>query len=123
MAERPTGVTVICVLGFILSILLLLGGIAALGVGAVAGGTLGSTVGALFGVLGVIVLIIGVVGLVAFWLLLKMKKIGWILVTVIGILSIITNLISVINAGAVVGIVLWLIIILYLYKKRALFTK
>ncbi len=145
MANRPTGVTVICVLVFILSILETIGGVAYFGFRAIAGvasgaadflgvviylccpgpGLLGGADLYIFvtAAVGAIYLVAGLVGLVASYLLLKMKRTGWILVTIIGIISIIVNLLS-ITSGATINLsfILWIIVLIYLYTKRSLFS-
>ncbi len=82
-------------------------------------------------VLGFIPLIVGVVGLVAFYLLLKMKKIGLIIVTTLGVItiaqSILPSLMSfsiegLLNLNTILIIVLWAVIIGYLLTKKKLFV-
>ncbi|MEE9323015.1 MAG: hypothetical protein V3U72_00570 [Candidatus Aenigmarchaeota archaeon] len=140
--SRPTGITIICVLGFLVSILGLVSGILLLGLGGLIGG-MGLTIGgetasiglegfgSLFMVLGFIPLIVGVVGLVAFYLLLKMKKIGLIIVTTLGVItiaqSILPSLMSfsiegLLNLNTILIIVLWAVIIGYLLTKKKLFV-
>ncbi len=124
---RPIGVTVICVLGFLVSILMLIAGFALAGLSGIleslgleAMGTSGT--GIVFIAISVIFIIIGVACLVAFYLLLKMRKIGMIAVVILGIISIISSIIQ-FSTNQVVSIVIWLIIIFYLLVKRELFVQ
>ena len=132
--SRPTGVTIICVLVFLISILMLITGVFSMFFSEIMkgfsfSGTIGNTAilatfneaGLLFSLLGFMMIIFGVVGLIAFYLLLKMKKMGSIIVTIVGIVSIIQSLIS-FNINNVLGIVLWVIIIAYLWTKRNIFV-
>ncbi len=139
--KRPAGMTIICVLGFLLSVLLIITGIIALsfsglvsGMDMIAVGNArmsvpGGLFGSLFVMLGLVSLIIGIVGLIAFYLLLKMKKTGLIIVLVIGIITIFQSiiniiqfpLISIINSNIWV-LVVWIIIVAYLLMKRRLFV-
>ncbi len=122
--------TIVAILGIILSILTILGGVVFLGLGGLvavagAGATMDAAlIAGLSGmvmVFGVAFLVIGIISLIGFIMLLKMKKIGWILVTIFGIISIIMSLIS--NPiGNIISIVITAIIIIYLYTKRQLFT-
>lgn len=121
MAERPTGVTIICILGWIGAILSIIGGAAL----AFLGPFLAAFVqevpalvsGALLMGLGVVTLILGIVLLVAFYWLWQMKKTGWTIVMVLEIISLITGLVSL----SWFQIIIALIIVLYLYTKRDLF--
>lgn len=141
---RPTGVMVICILGFLLSVLALLTGIVSIGLAGILGGldipltvdgetasiTFGEVV-SLFTILGLITLIMGVVGLVGFYLSLKMKKTGWIIVTVLGVIQIAVILIptmltfsieGLLNLNTILPIAIWVVIIAYLFTKRNLFV-
>jgi hypothetical protein len=77
--------------------------------------------GAMGAVLGVVTLLIGIVSLVAFWWLWKMLKKGWTLAIILEVIGLILNLVS-FNMGSVVGIVLALVIIVYLWMKKDLFA-
>ena len=131
---RPTGITVICVLGFLFSIFMLIMGIILLGFAPMLGNieistefvnqSFSATLGGftpLFYAFGLITLIISIVAFIAFYLLWKMKKTGLIIVIIVGIISIIQSLIS-FNTNNIIGIVLWIIIIGYLWTKRNLFV-
>lgn len=135
---------VICILGFLLSVLALLTGIVSIGLAGILGGldipltvdgetasiTFGEVV-SLFTILGLITLIMGVVGLVGFYLSLKMKKTGWIIVTVLGVIQIAVILIptmltfsieGLLNLNTILPIAIWVVIIAYLFTKRNLFV-
>jgi hypothetical protein len=143
--RRPMAVTIICVLGFLGSILLLVGGIlyVALGqflaelipisgaipflgnqTGADAGGVL-SFFGLISGFLGILIIVIALAAFAGFFLLWKMKKMGLIIIAVLGMLSIIyalmgynaDNVISLAAEVAVVGVVIG-----YLFVKRHVFV-
>jgi hypothetical protein len=143
--RRPMAVTIICVLGFLGSILLLVGGIlyVALGqflaelipisgaipflgnqTGADAGGVL-SFVGLISGFLGILIIVIALAAFAGFFLLWKMKKIGLIIIAVLGMLSIIyalmgynaDNVISLAAEVAIIGVVIG-----YLFVKRHVFV-
>ena len=123
MADRPTGVTIIAILGIIVSLLALIGGLLIVAAGGLTEGLMMQTtgiagLGGFIMVMGAIAIILALVGFFAFYWLLKMKKAGFNLVIVIGIISIILA-IPTIN---IISIVLWLIIIIYLYTKRSLFS-
>lgn len=128
-SKRPTGVTIISILGFLLSLMMLITGVAAIGFssffGSAAEQTIGvSGFGSVFIVLGIIMLIVGIVGIIAFYLLWKMKKSGMMLVMIVGVLSIISSVLQMktISASGLVGIILWIIILVYLFKKKDMFV-
>lgn len=139
--HRPTGVTVICVLGFVLAILMILSGILSLGLSGLLGlvfdeaiipidlgnqtmmedlGTLGS----ILRLMGLFYIVIGIVDLVGFYLLLNMKRIGWIIIIIMRVLSIITGIINLLgfSVTSVLAIVISAVIVVYLLIKRELFV-
>ncbi|UCD04202.1 MAG: hypothetical protein JSW73_00960 [Candidatus Woesearchaeota archaeon] len=126
LADRPLGVTIIAVLGILGALITILGGL-----GASVGGTFlstfsGGTVaglisGALLIALGIVLIIVGIIWLVSYYWLFKMKKLGWQLVIIFGIISLILNIIG-FAAASKLGIVLTVIIIVYLWIKKDLFT-
>lgn len=121
---RPKAVLVISILGFLLSLMALLGGVSVMFLGGMVAATYGPVGLALGGsamLMGIIPLIIGVVGLIAFYMLLKMKRLGWILVTVIGILDIVMAALSFDMVSMGIAVV-WAVIIIYLFTKRSLFA-
>ena len=143
--HRPAGVTIICVLGFLYALFILFAGYLIFSVGQLVGGTvtqnaaffgnetglmggIGSFISLLSGYMGIILIILALVTFVGFSLLWRMKKAGWIIVIVIGIIAIISNLTDLlnfnldkINVFTICYIVLWAVIIVYLSAKRKLF--
>ena len=118
-SRRPTGVTIICILGYVGSVLALVAGILSIFFSAIVVTAFPLPgLDSLFAILGALSLLLGIVGLVAFSLLLKMKKIGWIIVTIEGIISIIIGALT----FNVLGIALWIIILVYLWRKKDLFV-
>ena len=132
--ERPTGITIISVLGILGSLLALILGIFSMGAGSIMndiqifGGAGNSTFpmplvggfGSLFAILGIIWIIIGIAGLAAFYLLLKMKKPGFIMIIALGAISIAMSIIS-FTTSNIINIAIWAIIIAYLMTKRKIF--
>jgi hypothetical protein len=102
------------------------------GMGISVGGLSGASsllggLGSLLTIISLIPLVTGAIGLVAFYLLLKMKRIGWIIVTVLGIISIVLSVIQAVLVGfdifsIALGVGLWAIILGYLWTKRKLFV-
>ncbi len=125
---RPAGVTIICALGFVLSILLIIAGVFSIAFASYAGEFFGPEMAnaspAIFMAIGAVSVIIGLIGIFAFYLLMKMKKAGWLIVTIVGIIAIISGIISITggNYTSIVSIILWIIIIGYLWTKRTLFA-
>ena len=122
-SARPIGVTIISVLGMIVSIMIVLMGLLAILLGAAFGALFGPAVTAFGGLVGVIFIIIGGIIFIANWFLWKMKKIGWILVIifeVIGLLAAILTLPVNIILG-IVEIIINGLVIFYLYENRNLF--
>ncbi|MBU0530561.1 MAG: hypothetical protein ABIH52_02050 [Candidatus Aenigmatarchaeota archaeon] len=135
--ERPIGVTVISILGFLISLLAIIGAAFILFIGSMFSGldpTLVDDVlvisfgdvGTYIMVLGMIPLVVGIIGLIAFFLLLKMKRSGWFLVVTLGIISIITTVVSSVlvsfETTGIITLVVWIIIIAYLFMKRKIFA-
>lgn len=135
--QRPTGVLIISILGILVSVFAILGSLAMIGFGgflASGGGDFFNFTGSFDGmplgiedagtlliILGVIPLALGIFGLIGYILLLKMKKIGWYLVTAIGIITIIMGVLT-FTIMTIVTIVIWIIILAYLVTKRQLFV-
>jgi len=121
MAERPLGVTIICILGFLGAIGTILGGIAALGFGMVWGATAAGTEMAgfegLFAILGGAFLIIGIALLISLIWLWQMKKIGWTIVMILEIIGIILALVQM----QIINLIIPVIIVAYLWMKKDLF--
>jgi hypothetical protein len=135
--KRPKIVTIICVLGFLGGIILLIAGILLTGITdmivetGIPGVSINETVslalggfepmlGPLLDFLGMVLIIIALVNFIAFYLLFKMSRIGWIMVIVLGILQIIGSAMS-LSMNSVPVIVLGIVIIAYLFMKRKLF--
>ncbi len=120
MADRPLGLTIICILGFIGAIIGILSGIAIFGVGAIFGSLAGGTYGGLFGaiswIIGIVTLVIGVVSLYAFYGLWNMKKWAWTLTMILEVISIIFGLTS-FNPVIIISV----IIVIYLWMKKDIF--
>ncbi|MBN2042400.1 MAG: hypothetical protein JW754_01185 [Candidatus Aenigmarchaeota archaeon] len=116
-SSRPLGVTIICILVLIGAILSLIGGASAFMfaglMGAIMPGMemLGMAAGA-------VSIIIGIIYFLCFWWLWKMMKKGY---TFTMILSVISLIISIIGMN-IIGVVLAIIILVYLYMKRGLFV-
>ena len=120
MAERPLGVTIICVLGFLGAILSILGGAVLLGLGGAAItaiGTEAAAIGGLAGILGGVILIVGIVSLIVLYWLWNMKKIGWTIYMILEIIGIVLNLVSL----SIIGLIIPIIIVAYLWTKKDLF--
>jgi hypothetical protein len=124
MAERPTGVTVICILGFLGAILEIVGGLGMVALGGLFGGMSVPSMGAIpgflagmFGIFGAILLILGIASFVVIFWLWKMKKIGWTLTMILEIIGILLSLVS----FNIIGIVIPVIIVIYLWLKKDLF--
>jgi hypothetical protein len=120
MANRPLGVTILCILGWLGAIFAILGGLALLGIGAIAG-IVGSSLGGLLGglgiVLGIVVLIIGIANLVVLYWLWQMKKQGWTWTMIIEIIGLVLSLVQM----NVTGLIIPAIIVIYLWIKKDLF--
>jgi len=137
-SSRPTGVTVICVLGFLGALVLLLSGILLTGIGGIIGniglpgmlgnetasitlGGFGSLLGPLLDLMGFVLIALAVIYFAGFYLMLKMEKTGFVLVIVLGLVQIIGGAMS-FSMNSATMIVLWIIIIGYLLTKRKLFV-
>ena len=117
MADRPLGVTIICILGFLGALIYIAGGAAIFGLGGL-GMMAIPAIGGLVTVMGAVVLVIGIVLLLAFFWTWKMRKRGWTIVMILEIIGIILSLL----AMDFISIVLPIIIVIYLFLKRGLFT-
>lgn len=141
--RRPKSITIICVLCFLSAIMMLIAGVLMIGLGSIIGGSdmiltggmgfpfsgnetsmLGlGEIGSLFGFLGVAFIILGIVNLLGFFLLWKMRKAGWIIVTLSGIITIVIYVINFsFNYMTILSMALFAIIIVYLLLKRKLFA-
>lgn len=144
--RRPAGIAIICLLGFLASVLMLLAGILIVFLGQILGQTIGSLplgnealpllgnetglmnmeeIGSFFGLssgfLGMIFIALAIVDFAGFYLLWKMKRVGWILVTAVGIIMIIPYVLN-FSINSLILIVPAAAIIVYLLIKRKLFA-
>ena len=125
MAERPTGVTIISLLGFLGGIISVLAGIAFLIAGGIAGafGGFAGILGVLGAAAGLVFFILGIIQLVVAYGLWKMKKWGLYIQMLLLIIGILMNIVTAMGnpAFGIVGIVISAVILYYLYTKRDLF--
>lgn len=120
--QRPTGVTIICILSWLGALFqIVVGGALAIAGGmfaAVAGSNaVAGLLGGLAGIIGTIFVILGIISIIFTILLWQMKKIGWTVVIILNIIGLIMSLVSL----NLIGIIISAIIVYYLYKNRALF--
>jgi hypothetical protein len=115
--KRPMLVTILCVIGFIFSAIAILAGIATLVLGSLFG-ALGGTVtingeegaeaagvfGSLVMLASIVPLVTGALGIVAFALLLMMKRIGFFFTIALGVISIVLGIFTL----NVLGIAFWI---------------
>lgn len=134
--QRPVMLSVISVIGILFSILGLLGGITLLGLSGLdmlggLTGDAGNPILELLGfgglVTGTIVLVINIAALVGFYMLFRMKRLGWILVMITGVISVILGLLSLVQSFAIFGLtfpltLVWLVIVAYLFLEREIFS-
>jgi drug/metabolite transporter (DMT)-like permease len=129
--KRPTGVTVIAILIIIGGILLLLAGIAGVAVGSL---FISQIVGLGFVIIGAIILAVGIGYLVVSYGLLKGKRWSWTITVILLFIGIAINVVSIIfgsfainmdtssflttNSGSIVGIIISVIILYYLYRPH-----
>ncbi len=124
--KRPRGVTILAVLGIILSVISLASGVLVLTAGGVLsflGGTdtaltLLGFLGSFTMIIGIINLAVGLFGFIAYFLLFKMKRSGLIMVILIAITSLGP---SVMNFD-IISILLTGLILVYLIANRNLFV-
>lgn len=129
--KRPKGVTIISILGFLSSFTMLglgtlsilmygFAGIFAQMLGPLAA-VVGQSIGGVFLIVGVLNLALGAMGLAAFALLLKMKRVGFFLTFGLGVASIAVSLIFS-GLSGIPTVVFFAIVMLYLFKKKDIFT-
>ena len=132
MAKRPTGVTLICILGFIEALVTIGSGLYAFFVGSVLSGigAAEGAMGAIFGILGMVFslvslvpAVIGFLLLVAFYWLWNMKKSGWVIVVILQVLMLLFSLMGAVamNPSSILSLALSAVIIYYLFKNKKLF--
>jgi hypothetical protein len=113
MADRPLGVTIICVLQFIGAIILI-----ALGALLVLGGLL---LGPLLAVIGAVFLVLGLISFFVTFGLWKLKSWAFWITIIINIIEIVTGIGSAVAAGdysPIFGIIIPLIVVIYLFTVR-----
>ena len=123
-AKDTTGITIISVIGILLSLLGIIGGLIVVGVGSFGVGLMammgyGQIVSKLMIALGVVSLIVSVAGLVGFIFLSQMKKIGWQIVMAVSIFNIITAM----AMFSIFSVLVWGVIAYYVYPKKDQFKK
>jgi hypothetical protein len=117
--STPSGISAICWIGETASLIFLLLGVFSLLIWNSNKFTETATT-ALLG--GLFYVIVGVLGLISYRLLKKLKKSGWVLVIITGIIGIATRLIFFSGLSDILGIIFWAAIALYLWKKKDVFT-
>ncbi len=126
MTERPLGITIISIFGFIGALLLILPSIFMLASNAPLSAFESSSLDSLSGVfgsaetrlLGFIVLIIGVIAFLISFGLWKLKKWAWTVVLIFESLVIVFNFLAI----NIIGIIIPIIVVWYLWKKKGLFA-
>jgi hypothetical protein len=120
--KRPTGVLIIGILGIIGAVLGILGSLAIIGVGGLAAGAGAGVVGAGAMAIGVIYLIICIFLLIFSISFLSLKRWAWWGMLVILVLDVIFAIIGMVVNGfsvsSLIGIIIYLLIIAYLYSKK-----
>jgi hypothetical protein len=108
--RRPLGVTIIAILNIIVGIITISGGILLLAVG-----------------IGIVLIIIGIANLVMAYGLWRGKGWAWTITLILSGIGIISNAVSIAtgNLGAIIGIIIYAVIIYYLYRPnvKAFFGK
>ena len=120
MAERPLGITIICVIGFIGAIFGLVAGVSMLGLVGTTLGAFGTETGlpvTFLGILGGVALIISLINFVVLYWVWKMKRIGWLAAMILYIISMVLSLVQM----NFMNMVIPAIIIIYLWMKKDLF--
>jgi len=128
-SKRPTGVTIIAILNIIGGIIMLIGGIALVAIGAVlpeafeegmGPGMSSGVLGALGVGMGGIILALGIISFVVAYGLWKGKGWAWTLTVVLSIISIALNAISIASAnfGGIISIIISAVILYYLYRPH-----
>jgi hypothetical protein len=142
-ASRPRGVTLICLIGFLSAVLMLVAGALLIGLGGLVGydalmlgnpaefnfnllSAIGlentGDVASLFGLAGVIFVVLAVMEFVGFLLLWKMKRIGWVLITATGVITIVIAMTKFDFSYYILTVVVSASIICYLLAKRKTFN-
>jgi len=112
MTDRPLGVTIICILSWI-------GAIALIAIGAVA--VIGGFFFPLLFIVGAVFLVIGIVMFLVTFALWQLKMWAWWLIVILNVISIVTGIGSAVAAAdfsPIVGIILPVIIVIYLWTVK-----
>ena len=118
--QRPTGVTILAVLEFIVGIIALLGGLGAL-VGSAALGFAGrGMLSGVFGIFGGVALIFGILALVVGWGMWTGREWAWIVGIVLAVLGLVSGVVQLafFNASAILQILIDLLILYYLTRPH-----
>ncbi len=113
MADRPLGVTIICILSWIGAIALI-----ALGALMVLGGLLFAPV---LAVVGAVFLIIGIVSFLVTFALWNLKMWAWWIIVILNIISIVSGIGSAVayaDFSPIMGIIIPVIIVIYLWTVK-----
>lgn len=116
MANRPLGVTIICLIGWIGALLSVAGGASLLGLGGMIS-TIGIDLAGFSWVIGAITIVIGLATILVLYWLWQMKKQGWKWVMVIEAISLIIALVQL----NVLGAIFPAIVLIYLWMNKKLF--
>jgi len=135
--KRPTGITIICILGLVYAVFSILFAIVAvIFVGMFAGLDLvfgnqtvidspllipAQQIVFLVNLMVYLSIVISIIYIVGFYLLLKMKRIGWIIITIMGMIAIVLDVLS-FSITNILNIAVVAVIIIYLFTKRKLFA-
>jgi hypothetical protein len=120
---RPTGVTILGILGIISGALLLFAGLIFAGLAAISpgmdAGMFGGVVGALIGILGAVFIALGVAYFFVAWGLLKGKPWAWTVTLILTIIDIAVGVVSIIaNPASIIGLIINGIILYYLFRPH-----
>jgi uncharacterized membrane protein (DUF2068 family) len=113
MADRPLGVTIICILQFIAAIILI-------ALGAIFTLILAILV-PLLAILGVFILVLGIISFIVTFGLWNLKNWAFWLTIIVNVISIVTGIATGVYAGdpsAFTGIIIPLIVVIYLFTVR-----
>jgi uncharacterized membrane protein (DUF2068 family) len=123
MAERPLGITIISILGFIGAFLTVIGGIALSSLGTFLTAMLGP-LGALGALAGIALIVVGIVQFVISYGLWKMKKWAFYIEMILLALGVVLGILSLVTGSftSIISIIIEALIIYYLYTKRTLFS-
>lgn len=137
--KRPLGIKILCILGWLEALVILLAGIALIGLGFFGGslignfiggdilGTLGTggvanLIGEIMGVLGILLAILGAASFwITFWLW-KMQKRGWKWAIYAQITTLLLGIVGLLlDPTSILDLIIPVIIVIYLWMKKDLF--